>query len=357
MLAVTSLVLCFLSLEVVLRIRHRETSNPMKLTPAPYRINTERGSRLIPGSDVLYCFESTTQPVRVRVNSLGFRGPEIQTGPHRAVRRLLILGDSVAFGYGVEEGKIFPALTDSVLKRTTPPWEVVNASVEDIGIKEQRMILEEKGSLVSPDAVLIAFYANDSRSPVGFDGEFLQEDPVDRWFRTHPGPIAKCYVARFLHFRYRLLLTKLHLYRSPIAARFAWVEPWKLGKWKDNAKELIELIEMAKYDWGAVWFEDGWAVVGKELARIKELCAELDATLLVMYLPVQVQIETSVELTSPQEDLREICIARDVPFLDPMPALQGHEALYIDQCHFTERGHRLVAGVLLEWLDGVLCEN
>jgi lysophospholipase L1-like esterase len=54
-------------------------------------------------------------------NSLGFRGGE----PRPGLPRVVCLGDSVTFGYGVSDGEAYPA----VLARTFPDADVINAGM------------------------------------------------------------------------------------------------------------------------------------------------------------------------------------------------------------------------------------
>ena len=345
-LAVTSFLIPLALAESLLRLH---SGPPPRLPPpTPYRRLTPRGPRLIPGAEVDFLFESTVQPVRVAINSHGFRGPGLRRDPHSA--RILFLGDSVAFGYGVPQESTFVALLGKEWDRRSLAWEAVNGGVEDAGIVEERMLLEDMGEAVSPSAVVVCFYANDSRPPVGFTQEFILEDPVDRWLRTHPQVLARSRLASFVHFRYRRLLTSLHLYRSSIPARFAWVDLWRSESWREDTAVLDSLITLARYDWGAAWQEESWALVERELKRIRHWCIDHDVQLGVCYSPVQVEIEGPVRASTPAGVLATLCDAQGIPFLDLRSALRGRERCFFDQCHYTPRGHRLVAMLLEEWL-------
>ncbi|MDG1401683.1 MAG: SGNH/GDSL hydrolase family protein, partial [Candidatus Binatia bacterium] len=81
--------------------------------------------RMRPGVD------GTVRGVPVRTNQLGFRGPEVERLPGPAVRRVVILGDSVTFGFRMPETEIFPTLIAEQLAETTDaPWEILNFGVE-----------------------------------------------------------------------------------------------------------------------------------------------------------------------------------------------------------------------------------
>jgi len=357
LLIVGSVIVVMGILEGVLRLYHTKTGEPVINPPTPYRYIAEYGgSRLIPGADVMFRFESTNRFVRVRVNELGFRGPPL---PEKSddYQRLLILGDSVAFGYGVHESRIFAAILDSVLSEMYPPWRVLNAGVEDIGIRDERMILQDVADEIEPRFVLLCFFPNDSRPPVGFRGEYIVEDPVDRWFRNHPGLLHSSHLLRFLHFRYRLLLTRFALYKSPVPARFRWVDSWNAGKWKTDERDLRLLIEEARFDWGAAWYSESWTIVEEELMRIQSICSEMGADLMVAYFPVNIQIEGQFTPTEPQQRLEAICRIVDVPFVDLTPALHTHTGMFLDQCHLTVDGHAVVASKLMEYIRKEIAEK
>lgn len=81
---------------------------------------------------------------RVRSNRLGFRGPEVEPRPAGVVR-YVVLGDSYAFGWGVEETETYAAQLDTLLNRRAAPgrrYEVVNAALPGFGTYQRRKALE-----------------------------------------------------------------------------------------------------------------------------------------------------------------------------------------------------------------------
>ena len=93
---------------------------------------------------------------RVVQNGQGFRGPAY--GPARgAARRLVVLGDSFVWGFGVEEDEIFSA----VLARATGA-EVVNAGVSGYGPDQAFLSWKQHAATWAPDeVVLFVTLAND----------------------------------------------------------------------------------------------------------------------------------------------------------------------------------------------------
>lgn len=96
--------------------------------------------------------------VEVRINGHGLRDVEraYERTPAHA-RRLLLLGDSFGWGFGVEQDE---TLT-SVLAGLCPNWEFVNASVSGWGTDQQYLYYREEGRRYAPDEVVLLIYAND----------------------------------------------------------------------------------------------------------------------------------------------------------------------------------------------------
>ena len=80
--------------------------------------------RLRPGVEI------TLLGAPVRVNRLGFRGPEITPAPAPGVHRVLVLGDSVVFGQGLEEEEtVSGVLAVRLNAGGAGRYELINAGV------------------------------------------------------------------------------------------------------------------------------------------------------------------------------------------------------------------------------------
>jgi lysophospholipase L1-like esterase len=101
--------------------------------------------------------------VTVRTNALGLRGAPADARKERGAFRILVLGDSFAFGFGVEDDETFAA----ALARLLPPppgfarVEVLNAGVAGWSADQYLLFLELRGFALAPDLVLLAVTEND----------------------------------------------------------------------------------------------------------------------------------------------------------------------------------------------------
>jgi hypothetical protein len=96
----------------------------------------------------------------IKTNSQGLRSDEVNLEKDPSVYRILILGDSFAFGEGVEVKDRF----DRPLKDLQLPGkvvEVVNAGVMGYGTDQELLYFTQKGLNLRPDLVILMSYEND----------------------------------------------------------------------------------------------------------------------------------------------------------------------------------------------------
>ncbi len=102
--------------------------------------------------------------VRVTTNSAGMRGPrEYATEPAPGVRRVLLLGDSFTFGFGVEDGEVVSAVLEDRLNAVpeAPRSEVLNLGVSGFGQAEELVTFGARGRAYQPDVVVVLYFDND----------------------------------------------------------------------------------------------------------------------------------------------------------------------------------------------------
>jgi hypothetical protein len=109
--------------------------------------------------------------VRISINRLGYRGPEITPLPDPGVLRVLALGGSTTFGNYVDDADIWTAqlekeLTTAMAAARTPyrRVEVVNAAVPGFTSAENLIQLELLGVHLRPQIVILFQGLNDLRN-------------------------------------------------------------------------------------------------------------------------------------------------------------------------------------------------
>jgi lysophospholipase L1-like esterase len=125
----------------------------------PYRPDGRLGFTLRAGARVRHVDRDFA--VTVAVNALGGRGPERGGSKPAGPARILLLGDSFAFGWGVEEEETFGARLERLLSERGRPVEVLSAAVPGWSTDQHYVYLRTRGLLLDPDLILLATSEND----------------------------------------------------------------------------------------------------------------------------------------------------------------------------------------------------
>lgn len=153
-----------------------------------------------PSDDIIYelapNLDVKFQGVSVKTNSCGLRSPEIPLTKSPNTFRIAILGDSFAFGWGVEQDQSFASVIERTLNTYTagnPKVEVLNFGVPGYSTFQEVASFLEKGLDFDPDAVLLYFIDNDFGLPFfinnyGGNGNMMSSQQFSRlsWTRQDP---------------------------------------------------------------------------------------------------------------------------------------------------------------------------
>jgi lysophospholipase L1-like esterase len=143
-----SFALCFIVLEVSLRIAGYGNVEIYQPDPLVYW-------KLKPNQN---CFTKVDHKP-VHVNSHGTRGPEFQTAKPPNTIRILSLGDSKTFGWGLSEAESYSGLLENMLQQHVNPGkkiEIINAGVNAWSYAQMRTYFREFGLKYNPDIVILA---------------------------------------------------------------------------------------------------------------------------------------------------------------------------------------------------------
>jgi len=103
--------------------------------------------------------------VTVSTNSAGLRSTaEYSIAKPNGVKRVLMLGDSFVFGYGVENDEVVSAVLEDMLNLDTASdetFEVINLGVAGFGQAEELVTYREIGRAYEADVTIIFYYEND----------------------------------------------------------------------------------------------------------------------------------------------------------------------------------------------------
>lgn len=105
----------------------------------------------------------------LKLNSFGFRDKEWSVEKPEDTFRIAVLGDSVAFGWGVETSERFSEFLELDLNTSSPlkdqKFEVMNFSVPGYNTVMQAATLEDQVLPFQPDLILLSLTDNDAELP------------------------------------------------------------------------------------------------------------------------------------------------------------------------------------------------
>ena len=155
--------------------------------------------------------------VPLETNDLGLRGRDWTRAKPESARRIVLVGDSYAFGFGVAFEKTLGEQLARILEdRTGTRHEVLNFGINGYNSRQELALLEHLALGFEPDLVIVLPTNNDKDEPLAadeegwlhFDGQprNRQSRMSDKWDLEDASRLVK--VSRlllYLTFRYRLL--------------------------------------------------------------------------------------------------------------------------------------------------------
>ena len=277
--------------------------------------------------------------VLIRNNSKGFRDSERRYGKGKG-RRILVLGDSHGWGWGVENDRIFSAIMERRLKG----WEVINLSQAGYSTDQELIILEMEGLKYKPAIVLLLFCGNDVKDAHSdrIDGiqpkPYYVEEGGDLVLKNVPVPRDRNYWRK-----------KRELSQTFSPERGAGGTFQRLVR-KSHFLNWIRfrLAQLYRPD-----VERGPAVAQEKMRgdlalnlnlirRMNDLCREKGATLIVVDIPSEY---------SPL--LQEFCGEQAIPYLNLRDALKSRfrPTIFRRVGHWTPYGQMRVAEEVLAFLN------
>lgn len=279
--------------------------------------------------------------IPVRINSKGFRTEEFSASKPPDCYRILNIGDSVAFGWGVRQEESYGKVLEEALRKHNPRAciEVINAAVPGWTLEDERNFLVEEGLGYQPDLVLLDFtLVNDVR------GRRLAEErerTLFHWLRDHT------YSWPFFTTQVRFLLAR---------------------RWGPEAIPVLNPPQQADAYFPLEESSPIWNKTWGFVQEMNSLCKERDIRFMMIIFPTAFQLNQARHPTLPQEIYREFARRDQVELLDPFPtfrdicqsrgekACDGYQNLLFEDVwmHPSPLGHRLVSELILNSLEGTV---
>jgi hypothetical protein len=123
-----------------------------EVTGHRYLFDSYLGWRNIPN------WKATTRGESLTINSKGLRDQEYTYERTAGAKRVLVLGDSFTWGYGVSDEEIYTEVLERKLAEQGRNWEIINTGVSGYGTDQEYLFFKTEGLKYQPDLVILALY-------------------------------------------------------------------------------------------------------------------------------------------------------------------------------------------------------
>jgi lysophospholipase L1-like esterase len=306
--------------------------------PGMYVSDPSTGYALTPG------FEGYVRRAEFRtyftIGQSGMRGADPQPRKPPTVR-ILVLGDSQAWGFGVTDEETFATRLETRLTDAYPEFDiqVLNAGVPGYGTADQLAFLQSRGARLEPDLVIVQFLSvND-----------LQENhtPARAWAMIKDGMLAHRdppYEKEAVKSLALWEQTRRWLKSNSHLARLAFDSVGYLG---------IQVGVLNRVDalWGEDFSEEDAQLGTDLLVQIAQTSADLGAKSLFLYTTGQAQvIQDTYERPRSATVVENAAHQAIVPWIDAAKQLHQrpdrHQMYYAKDGHWTPAGHQAIAEIL-----------
>jgi lysophospholipase L1-like esterase len=249
--------------------------------------------------------------VPVSINSDGFRDREYPV-ERDASNRIIFLGDSLTFGWGVEKSKTFKDILEAKLSETHPT-QIINFGTGNYNTEQEVSLFLEKGLKYKPDLAVVFYFINDAEpTPQKSNWEFLGHLRIITFFWS----------------RVELLLTMLGQhqgFRGYYASLYSDQQP-------------------------------GWIATKKALLQLRDVCESHGIALRVILLP-ELHALDNYPFAAEHRKVLEFLRANLIEARDLAPFFAGEHnptRLWVasDDAHPNAIAHALIAEYSLDFLSG-----
>lgn len=289
--------------------------------------------------DITLRFRRPDFDVLVSHGPEGWRRPE-PPPPDGAAARVLVLGDSFTWGWGVGQGELF---TDVIQRELSPRVAVHNRGINAVGTAQEYLLLRAELARADWDRVLLMFFKNDLHDNVKSKRgrrpyfELVGDELVPR--NQPAAPLMSPLRASLAHHSRVFQLVDL--------------QNILLREWLDDERPPAELRDDAELDERAL---PGADVTARLLVEMRRACEAQGARFALVYVPHPSELagfpSSDPQIRAVRRWLERLAAREGLVVVDLAPAFRaearrGRRLVYPHDEHWTPEGHRLAAELLL----------
>jgi len=345
--------------QILLKRDHIEASIPMfqKGENIPWQLKplTETRQRDIFGE----------YDVPIRINNLGLRDKDYDEELNSDIKKILLLGDSMTFGYGVEQEQSYPKTLEKLLGDY---YFVINSGVGGYSPDVEYIYLKEKGLKLNPDVVILGLYVGNDITDLEFNNwirldekdlpkkissnQFYVDDQNrlrtkgdENVIKNNPFPILYG-INVFLSYKSHAYI----FFKERLKSLF-----YKLTGQEESIQKTI---------YGNYYNKDlelSWKKVEAILVEMNLLVKEKDKYFVIILIPSRDQFQeekdNTYNFTNPNKRLMAFGKENNLIMIDLLPYFKGEDDprdfYYKKDVHLNKEGHRFLAEKIYEKLKGL----
>lgn len=281
----------------------------------------------------------------VKINSIGFHGPESDASAQR-LPRILVVGDSLTAGLHVPASNTWTKVLESQRKE---PAQVINVAIDGTGTDTHLMLAQQYVPVYRPDILVLAFYENDV-------GDM-----------TRPKQYRECY-------KRAVLAYENHDQREQLRRYVDEQSPTRTSRWLFDHSYLFRLATKTIGSKNQVLLYSNFISpsrigmslpkralrphrLDERLSKFKELSDQYNFRLFIIPVPVKFSIAESIRVLRKHASAEVLQELQVIDVSNPlMSELASQNAAYEDlfwrfDGHFNERGHEVFGKVVARLLS------
>ncbi len=278
-----------------------------------YKLDRELIYSLIPLSKSTWNADEFVE--HTTINSYGLRDSEIKERSSYE-KRIIVLGDSMTFGHGVNNDQAFPNQLENIFIKHQRSIDVVNAGTKGYGTDQTYKLYLTKLRSLKPDMLIFSIYTNDIYDNIMFplytidNKTLIPLDPTKNWL----------YILGKLDQGTPQVIRERKLYHF-LFARLSNHDWFSVLPNLDD-KELIQ------------WSKDKIVL---QIAQLQKLGQRDGFQVMVLCIPYKISQSTDYSWLK-QKEMFFCDICRD-------PVWRRNEAtlFFVDDYHLTEKGNQMLA--------------
>ena len=296
--------------------------------------------------------------MRINSNDVGFREMYQKLNKGQKQIRIIGVGDSFLFGYGVNiENSVLYILNSLIKKgfRNDVIYDVSNFGVPGYNINQYYKIAKNCLNMQQVDILLLFFYTNDFKSDTEYDfkgvneeGYLIRKTQEDSGLLKHILFDINSFIKRksklymFGKIRLKPLFQKIGIKAKP--------------KY-DIYKSDTNLFNKYKHTFTLI-------------EKIQKLCEKEKVKFILCIIPHKIQVVGLMEelkkwdkkadikdfdLLKPQKELGKYCISKDIMFIDFyqhfLNSGETTQLYFKEDSHWTQRGHEIAASAIFNYIE------